>query len=266
MELNDNRSVVACEVETPSAGNYVPVRYNALKHGVLSKLAVLPHEDVQDFDALLQSLIAEHNPTGPTEMHLIEELACIMWRKRRVLLAEGATINRGLQSVVTSTSSNIAKASVPFTLGMPDKPSDMHDLMAATPEEVVQSQNETRLDREGAEKASAILRKGGPTAYKKALKALVPESRNWWEDYVDEEEYQPDSEGLAKFINEHLWPICITMEKEAQHHHAIKAQTLGEGLQVHRLEKLSRYETHLDRKFERTLAMLIRLKDLRGTE
>jgi len=30
------------------------------------------------------------------------------------------------------------------------------------------------------------------------------------------------------------------------------------------VEKLSRYETHLDRKFERTLAMLIKLKDLRS--
>jgi hypothetical protein len=54
------------------------------------------------------------------------------------------------------------------------------------------------------------------------------------------------------------------MEKEARYHDAIKAQALGEGLQVYRLEKLNRYETHLDRKFERTLAMLLKLKELRG--
>jgi hypothetical protein len=52
--------------------------------------------------------------------------------------------------------------------------------------------------------------------------------------------------------------------KEAECTPAIKVQTLGEGLQVHRLEKLNRYETHLDRKFERTLAMLLKLKDLRS--
>ena len=45
---------------------------------------------------------------------------------------------------------------------------------------------------------------------------------------------------------------------------AIVNQALGEGLQAYKLEKLSRYETHLDRKFERTLAMLIKLKDLRS--
>ena len=54
----------------------------------------------------------------------------------------------------------------------------------------------------------------------------------------------------------------MSLEKEARHHEAIKAQALGEGLQVHRLEKLSRYETHLDRKFERTLGMLVKLKEL----
>jgi hypothetical protein len=54
------------------------------------------------------------------------------------------------------------------------------------------------------------------------------------------------------------------MEREARFTPAIKAQTLGEGLQAHRLEKLNRYETHLDRKFERTLAMILKLKSLRG--
>jgi hypothetical protein len=53
------------------------------------------------------------------------------------------------------------------------------------------------------------------------------------------------------------------MESEVRHQEAIKIQTLGEGLQVHRLEKLNRYETHLDRKFERTLAMLLKLREFR---
>ena len=55
------------------------------------------------------------------------------------------------------------------------------------------------------------------------------------------------------------------MDAQATRHHvAIKAQTLGKGLQVHRLGKLARYETHLDRKFERNLAMLVKLREMRG--
>lgn len=57
-------------------------------------------------------------------------------------------------------------------------------------------------------------------------------------------------------------PLRYRQKKESRHHEAIKNQALGEGLQAFKFENLSRYETHLDRKFERTLAMLIKLNDL----
>ena len=93
---------------------------------------------------------------------------------------------------------------------------------------------------------------------------MIEESRDWWDCSVDEEEYSATAEGLEEFIRESLEPICYRMEKEARYQPAIKAQTLGEGIQAHRLENLNRYETHLDRKFERTLAMLLKLKELRN--
>lgn len=40
-------------------------------------------------------------------------------------------------------------------------------------------------------------------------------------------------------------------------------QAFGESLDPDKLERLGRYEVHLDRKLERMLAMLLRLKDLR---
>jgi hypothetical protein len=43
----------------------------------------------------------------------------------------------------------------------------------------------------------------------------------------------------------------------------IREQAFGESLDPDKLERLGRYEVHLDRKLERTLAMLLRLKDLR---
>ena len=59
---------------------YEAVRFNAMKHGILSKLAVLAHEDHAEFDDLLAALIDEHRPAGITERHLIEELATVIWR------------------------------------------------------------------------------------------------------------------------------------------------------------------------------------------
>ena len=139
----------------------------------------------------------------------------------------------------------------------------MRDLMGQTPDEVAQRQHDSRHDLDATRKASAILFRGGATAYDRALRALQADSRAWWQDYLDDEEFTATTEGLAEFIHKHLEPFCMQAEKEARHHEAIKAQALGEGLQAHRLEKLNRYETHLDRKFERTLGMLLKLKDLK---
>ena len=43
----------------------------------------------------------------------------------------------------------------------------------------------------------------------------------------------------------------------------IRVQAFAEAFDPDRLDRLARYETHLDRKLERTLAMLLKLKDLR---
>jgi len=244
------------------AGNYEPVRFNAMKHGILSKLAVLAHEDHAEFADLLAALIEEHQPAGITERHLIEELATIIWRKRRVLLAEGAAINQGLKSSARSAESVIPSAA-PFELGLSGKETDIRELISLTPEEINQRQRNAEHDLAATQKAASILQRGGSNAYDKALRALQQDSREWWQSDVDDEEYPATADGLAEFIRDRLEPFCIGGEKEVRHHAAIKAQTLGEGLQAHRLEKLNRYETHLDRKFERTLAMLLKLKDLR---
>lgn len=266
MHTSEKNSVIEmpqpCSNDVP-VGNYEAVRFNALKHGILSRYAVLSHEDGSEYEALLTALVNEHQPAAMTESHLVEELAGIIWRKRRVLQAEGANINQGLKGVARNAE-GVIPAAAPFEPDLSGKHSDLRDLMKLTSEEITYRQRDARHDLAATEKALEILNRGGSNAYEKALKALQQDSRGWWQDWVDDEEYQANTEGLAKFIREHLLPTCQSLEKEARHHEAIKAQTIGEGMQAHRLEKLTRYETHLDRKFERTLAMLIKLKDLRG--
>ena len=71
-------------------------RFNALRHGVLSRYTVLPWEDADEYGGLVGALAAEHAPRGPTEEHLVEELAGILWRKRRLRLAEAAAHRCGL--------------------------------------------------------------------------------------------------------------------------------------------------------------------------
>lgn len=265
METLNDATLITGEEARPVArsGNYEPVRFNAMKHGILSNLVVLAHEDYAEFADLLAALLDEHRPAGMTERHLIEELAAIIWRKRRVLLAEGAKINEGLKSAANSSKSVMSSAA-PFQRGMSNETTDVRDLLDLTPEDVAESQRSAALDLAATRKAAAILRKGGPAAYARARRALTAESRDWWDEHVKEEAHPATAEGLAEFIRETMEPICIQMEREARFTPAIKAQTLGEGLRAHLLEKLNRYETHLDRKFERTLAMLLKLKELRS--
>lgn len=246
-------------------GSYEAVRFNAMTHGILSKLAVLAHEDHDEFAELLQALVDEHQPAGMTERHLVEELAAIIWRKRRVLLAEGARINEGLKSVLHSPKT-VIPAAAPFERDLSDEHVDLPHLLNATSERIAERQQEADCDLAATRKAAAILAKCGPNAYEKARRALLPDSREWWDMQVGEEEYPATTEGLAEFIRQTLEPVCVGMVQQARHTTAIKAQTLGAGLQAHRLEQLNRYETHLDRKFERTLAMLLKLRQLRAAE
>jgi hypothetical protein len=81
----------------PRGGDYEIARFNALRHGVLSKYCVLPWEDGAEYGTLLEALVAEHNPQGPTEEHLVEELAGVIWRKRRLRLGESAAHHRALK-------------------------------------------------------------------------------------------------------------------------------------------------------------------------
>jgi hypothetical protein len=84
------------------AGGTDITRFNALRHGVLSRYTVLPWEDAGEYHALVAALVAEHAPHGPTEEHLVEELAGILWRKRRLRLAEAAAHRRGLEGALDS--------------------------------------------------------------------------------------------------------------------------------------------------------------------
>ncbi len=56
----------------------------------------------------------------------------------------------------------------------------------------------------------------------------------------------------------------VQRRKELENRPLIRAQAFGESLDPGKLERLGRYEIHLDRKLERILAMLIRLQEMRA--
>ena len=246
----------------PSPQPYEVVRFNALKHGILSRYTVLSHENHADYESLVNSLMDEHLPAGPTEQHLIEEMASVIWRKCRVLQAKGATINQDLKSVASNTKA-VVQAAAPFQRGVYSQSIDLGDVMDLSQDEVTEHQRAAIQDMESLKKASRLLRQAAKGAYKKAIAALLPDFREMWREATAGKQYTGDSQGLSSCINEILYPLIIQLDKEARYHEDIKNQALGQGLIAYKLQQLSRFETHLDRKFDRTLGMLIKLKEIR---
>ena len=101
---------------------------------------------------------------------------------------------------------------------------------------------------------------------------LREDSQEWWSDRLarepeelgeGEEPTTPDREGLRQFIEGEVLPWFENRKKELANRLLIREQAFGESLDVHKLERLGRYEVHLDRKLERMLSMLLRLKEMR---
>lgn len=65
-------------------------KYNAVKHGIFSKVVVLEDEPRVAFDALLNGLLDDLRPQGALEEILVEKLATLMWRHRRLIVAHAA--------------------------------------------------------------------------------------------------------------------------------------------------------------------------------
>ena len=106
------------------------IRFNALRHGVLSCYTVLPWEDAGEYHDLVAALVVEHGPQGPTEEHLVEELAGVLWRKRRLRLAEAAAHRRGLDGTLNSYRETVKVALV--HLDATDQSESVVDAIRAT--------------------------------------------------------------------------------------------------------------------------------------
>ena len=246
-------------------------RFNALRHGVLSRYTVLPWENPDEYHALVAALAAEHAPQGPTEEHLVEELAGILWRKRRLRLAEAAAHRRGLSGTLVSYRETVKVALV--HLDATEQSERVVDAIRATASDTDDDLRHLSEDEAMTRRALDLLCSRRNDRYEAALAALRRDTRDWWTDLLardpdkldeGEEPATPDDVSLRRFLEGKVLPWYAARKKELANRPLIREQAFGEALEPERLERLGRYEVHLDRKLERMLAMLLRLKDLRA--
>ena len=247
-----------------------------MKHGILSKLTVLPWENQDEYDALHAAFVEEHRPVGPTEEHLVEELAAIFWRKRRLRLAEAATFRGGLKDAIDNITLFPFQASMMATLvyGCQPEPTDDNaliftDIIYSNPKDSAEEAGRLRLVVDRIEKALLDLMIGENDAYDSALMLLDPLIQLSWEEMLkksarqSEARYTATADSLMNWIKAEAYPYFQRRFEALNNKDAFKQQVFGESFKPDRLEKLARYETHLDRKLERTLAMLVKLQELR---
>ena len=74
-------------------------RLNAWKHGLTAKTLIIVDERANDFDDLRAALMDEHDPQSVLEREMVERLAVILWRLRRVPTFEAAILDACHQAV-----------------------------------------------------------------------------------------------------------------------------------------------------------------------
>ena len=245
-------------------------RFNALRHGVLSAHTVLPWEDKAEYETLLNALVGEYTPHGPTQEHLVEEIAGVIWRKRRLRLAEAASYRSGLEGMRQPFSDTLERALIQVE--------PVIDFFTQSPWRTPEDLTELKNRQASARKALEILSTGKAGAYDAALVELDDSTRKSWEQRIapepedldededTDEDVEPDTAdatALAQYLKDSVLPQLAKHVGHLENRHLIREQVLGEAVECTKLQSLSRYEVHLDRKLERMLTVLLRLQSLR---
>lgn len=252
-------------IEQTSSG-YVVSRLNATKHGILSLETVLPNESKTEYDELLNSFLKEYAPQGPTETALVEDMVTTLWRKRRIFSAERANVNSEMTNILAKTT-RLINSSEPLHLHVIEhvyEEDPMEDsirkLLAMSTTDVANLQEQCKLEEAAIAGALRRLETGGRSAAREALEMLPEDYQSFW--YQEEREGQTINAAI-EFLETEVAPALKRKQEMISNIESIRNQAVGIALKNLPYESFARYEAHLDRKFERSLAMLLKLRELR---
>jgi hypothetical protein len=98
-QIEANRRNAAKSTGPRTADGKAASRSNAMKHGVLSSVVVAENEDRDAFDTLCQGLFSEFQPQTMVEIALVEKLAVLFWRGRRLVETERRIIDAKRENI-----------------------------------------------------------------------------------------------------------------------------------------------------------------------
>lgn len=277
-------------------------RLNALKHGILASEAVIRAgegaEEAVAFERLLEALREDLAPSGALEELLVEKLAVITWRWRRVLRFELGAIRERADEAVSAWRKAQWEAycekrrlweAYGRSLGEPEPAEWRHteDLAfeAELEEEYLAAvSGEDPMAKPSEALVHALARVA--EQHKLPVKRLLgfKGRGEWWEfDPDDAWAQSPEGrEGLRRLFE----ALCRTWEVEPpeawerlRNHYAYRLESARKALERRRqeeervrmlaavpdeqaLERVLRYEAHLAREFARTLDQLEKARGL----
>ena len=255
-------------------------KLNALKHGLLSKAVLLKGESRAEYTSLHDGLRQSLDPQGRLEDELVENLAVLLWRKRRLLQAEKAEISKAdvlkedavIKQVVQRLNYALPETSL---VAEPDSRSNLSVLREAIH---FIEKHRLLLAANNNEELESIRRlyfgdfPEGPARERVAretmeLARLATPSVIALENAADPEQSKDqqlrnamrkalDAE-LTNLLDVQRSQIITEFNKIARNFEAacIPSQEA--------VDRLLRYETHLSREFDRTLSQLERLQRMR---
>ena len=239
--------------------------------------ALLPWESQAEFRALHSAFHVEHQPKGATEVSLVDQLAWIEWRRRRLMLGERAVHLAALHERIDAdykTQQTLSRALIGHE-GRAEK-DELAEALRHAPErdqpDVDDATEDDRLTRKGI----AVLEGGG--SYEKALAAIRSDTRGWWARVVnddaetypggevgEDESYvpsRPEATSLLRFLKNDVLPMIETTRLQAERRPAIRLQACGESMDPFRADRILALDERLTRQFGKVLAMLIRLREI----
>lgn len=242
--------------------------------------ALLPWEDRETFQALRKAYHRHHAPEGPTETGLVDQLIWLDWRRQRLLIGERSAHMAALQDRLGTefkTAETIRRAMIES--GEKGDKDELASALSSPSSDDAPALADTDADEVMTRRAIAILETGDPAAYSEALGALREDTANWWEDVVgDDEQTHPDGqqqEGdsykpyarnatqLLRFLKDETMANHRSTRGELVRRPAIRLQAQGESVDPFRMNLLLTLDERLTRLFEKTLAMLLKLQELR---
>jgi hypothetical protein len=288
-DLSGTKTTAALEPETRSrrrtAGPRTAIgkrrsRLNAQTHGIFSRGRIVGDESAGEFKFLLQGLVDDLKPEGTLETILVDQLATILWRSRRVLRAESAEIDKAIRNSAMDT--YIAQAAEVWDrvrsgeatggiLKYQDNPLILREAI------LMLSVERFGLEKFGFQRNPPwILRRlygldhedAAPfgTIFHMYLNCAQSEGRP--ENSVSQADVESEEDRKSQMLK--------ILDDEIKRLEELRERSLAlcfERIEYNKLthlvpppavsERLLRYETHLSREFDRTLSQLERLQRMR---